>query len=42
MNKVRKSNKEPKKQSVLTPKEKKASKRARKHAHDAVPLITPR
>jgi hypothetical protein len=42
MGKVRQSNKEEKKQAVLTPKEKKAAKQAKKHASDAVPLITPR
>jgi hypothetical protein len=42
MPKARKSNKEAKKQSLLTPKEKKAAKQARKHLGDSVPLITPR
>lgn len=42
MNKIRKSNKEVKKQSALNPKEKKAAKQAKKHANDTVPLITPR
>jgi hypothetical protein len=42
MGKVRQSNKEEKKQAVLTPKEKKAAKQAKKHASDTVPLITPR
>jgi len=39
MNKVRKSNKEERKTPVLTPKEKKAVKQAKKHASDVVPLI---
>lgn len=42
MGKARQSNKEEKKQAVLTPKEKKAAKQAKKHASDAVPFITPR
>ncbi len=42
MNKIRKSNKEAKKQSVLNPKEKKAAKQAKKHAGEVVPLITGR
>ncbi|WP_281054720.1 hypothetical protein [Thauera aminoaromatica] len=42
MNKIRKSNKETKKQPALDPKEKKAAKQAKKHANDAAPLITPR
>jgi hypothetical protein len=40
MGKARQSNKETKKQSLLTPKEKKAVKHAKKHASDIVPLIT--
>lgn len=40
MGKVRQSTKEAKKQPVLTPKEKKAAKQAKKHASDIVPLIT--
>ncbi len=39
MNKVRKSNKEERKSPMLSPKEKKAVKQARKHASDVVPLI---
>ncbi len=39
MDKSQRSNREPKKQALLTPKEKKAAKRAKKHAGDAVPLI---
>ena len=42
MSKIKHGNKESKKQAVLTPKEKKAAKRARKHVGDAVPLIVPR
>jgi len=38
--KARQSNKEPKKQALLTPKEKKAAKHAKKHASDTVALIT--
>lgn len=38
--KARQSNKEAKKQAVLTPKEKKAAKRAKKHSSDIVPLIS--
>jgi hypothetical protein len=34
-------NKESKKQPLMTPKEKKAAKQAKKHAHDA-PVIIPR
>jgi len=37
--KARQSNKEPKKQALMTPKEKKAAKHAKKHASDSVPLI---
>lgn len=41
MGKARQSNKEAKKQPVMTPKEKKAAKQAKKHhASDIVPLIT--
>lgn len=41
MGKVRQSNKEAKKQPLLTPKEKKAAKHAKKHATDIVhPLVT--
>ena len=39
MGKIRQSNKEAKKQPLLTPKEKKAAKRDKKHAADIVPLI---
>jgi hypothetical protein len=42
MGKIRQGNKEEKKPAVLTPKEKKAAKLAKKHASDAVPFITPR
>jgi hypothetical protein len=42
MSKSRKSNKEIKKQPLLTPKEKKAAKQARKHADDTMPMIAPR
>lgn len=39
MGKLKQSNKEQKKQPALNPKEKKAAKLAKKHAHDVVPLI---
>jgi hypothetical protein len=39
MSKAQKNNKEAKKQSLLSPKEKKAVKQAKKHAGDIVPLI---
>lgn len=39
MSKSQKSNKEVKKQPLLTPKEKKAAKQLKKHAGDAVPLL---
>lgn len=39
MSKAQHSNKEAKKQPVLSPKEKKAAKHTKKHAGDAVPLI---
>lgn len=39
MGKIRQSNKEAKKQPVMTAKEKKATKHAKKHASDIVPLI---
>lgn len=39
MSKTQQSNKEGKKQALLTPKEKKAAKQAKKHAGTAVPLI---
>jgi len=41
MGKIRQSNKEAKKQPLLTPKEKRAAKHEKKHAHDKVPLIAP-
>lgn len=39
MSKSQRSNREAKKQAVLTPKEKKAVKQRKKHAGDPVPLI---
>jgi hypothetical protein len=39
MSKAQKSNKETKKQSLLSPKEKKAAKQAKKHAGDVVPMV---
>jgi hypothetical protein len=39
MSKSPRTNREAKKQPLLTPKEKKAAKRAKKHAGDVVPLI---
>jgi hypothetical protein len=39
MSKSQQSNKEPKKQAVLTPKEKKAAKMVKKHAGDVVPMV---
>ena len=39
MSKSQKSNKEVKKQALLSPKEKKAAKLIRKHEGDAIPLI---
>jgi hypothetical protein len=39
MSKSQQSNREAKKQAVLTPKEKKAVKRAKKHSGDFAPLI---
>lgn len=39
MSKHKKSNKESKKQPLLSPKEKKAAKLAKKHEGDRVPLI---
>jgi hypothetical protein len=39
MSKSQRSNREAKKQPQLTPKEKKAAKRAKKHAGDVAPLI---
>ena len=38
MSKTQQSNKEPKKQALLTPKEKKAAKMVKKHAGDVVPM----
>ena len=39
MSKVQRSNREARKQSLLTPKERKAAKREKKHAGDYTPLI---
>ena len=39
MSKTPKSNKETKKQSLLSPKEKKTAKQAKKHASDLTPLL---
>lgn len=39
MSKVRKNNKEARKQPLLSPKEKKAAKQVKKHAGDIVPLL---
>jgi len=39
MSKSQRSNREARKQAILTPKEKKAAKQAKKHAGDFVPLI---
>ncbi len=39
MSKSQQSNKEAKKQALLTPKEKKAVKMGKKHARDVAPLI---
>ncbi len=39
MSKSKKPNKEVKKHSLLTPKEKKAAKQVKKHAGDSVPLL---
>jgi hypothetical protein len=39
MGKTQKTNKEAKKQPVLTPKEKKVAKQAKKHAGDVVPMV---
>lgn len=41
MSKSQQSNKEVKKQALLTPKEKKAAKQVKKHAGGVVPLIVP-
>jgi len=40
MGKTTKSNKEAKKQSLLSPKEKKQAKQVKKHASEVTPLIT--
>ena len=42
MSKSQRSNREAKKKALLTPKEKKAAKKAKKHAGDIVPLIVKR
>jgi hypothetical protein len=42
MAKQQRISREPRKQALLTPKEKKAAKRAKKHAGDAAPLIVKR
>jgi hypothetical protein len=39
MSKTQHSNREGKKQALLTPKEKKAAKKLKKHANDPTPLI---
>jgi hypothetical protein len=39
MSKARQSNKEPRKQPLLNPKERKAAKQAKKHALDSVPFL---
>jgi hypothetical protein len=39
MSKSQRSNREAKKRAILSPKEKKAAKRVKKHAGDAVPFI---
>lgn len=39
MTKLQRSNRENKKQALLSPKEKKAAKRLKKHAEDAKPFI---
>ena len=39
MSKTQQSNKESKKQPLLSPKEKKAAKQMKKHAGDVVPLL---
>jgi hypothetical protein len=39
MSKSQRSNKETKKQALLTPKEKKAAKQVKKHTGDVVPLV---
>ena len=40
MSRVRQTQKELKKQPVLTPKEKKHAKQAKKHASDSLPLLS--
>jgi hypothetical protein len=42
MSKSQRSNREAKKQAVLTPKEKKTAKRVKKHSGDVLPLISER
>lgn len=42
MSKSRRSNRETKKQASLTPKEKKAAKKAKTHAGDIIPQIAKR
>jgi hypothetical protein len=42
MGKAQQSNKETKKQPLLSPKEKKAAKQAKKHGSDATPMVPPR
>jgi len=39
MGKIRQSNKETKKQPLLTPKEKKVAKQVKKHSSDIVPMV---
>jgi len=39
MGKMKKGNKEAKKQALLSPREKKAAKQTKKHAFDIVPLV---
>ncbi len=39
MSKIQRANKESKKPALLTPKEKKAAKLAKKHAGDVVPFV---
>ena len=39
MSKSQRSNRESKKQSILTPKEKKVAKRVKKHSGDVAPFI---
>lgn len=41
MSKDRQNNKEARKPPLLTPKEKKAAKHAKKHAQDVVPFLPP-